>query len=212
MKGVDPHQVPNPEPHPDSLAVWIKYPRIRICTLKLLRSGTLPLITQFEQWKNIFINGTVSSKAHLFSDALKWMTWRNVPVCTIPVLFSLNSSSFRRYAPWLHCKDKILKNFETNIPRKGISGPQSQFPHSYVCERFIYSHDRSAYSAAGKYVDRSWGYINRSQTHECGNRDWGRAIPFLEIYKWDFRCSVSRNVPSQLSPSWRGTTTSWHSP
>jgi hypothetical protein len=28
--------------------------------------------------------------------------------------------------------------------------------------------DQSAYSAAGKYVDRSWEYINRSQTHECG--------------------------------------------
>ncbi len=27
-----------------------------------------------------------------------------------------------------------------------------------------------------KYVDRSWYYINRSQTHECGNRDWGCAI------------------------------------
>ncbi len=24
--------------------------------------------------------------------------------------------------------------FETNIPRKGITGPQSQFPHSCVCE------------------------------------------------------------------------------
>jgi hypothetical protein len=35
-----------------------------------------------------------------------------------------------------------------------------------VCEQFIYSHDRPAYSAAGKYVDRSWEYINRSQTHE----------------------------------------------
>jgi hypothetical protein len=27
------------------------------------------------------------------------------------------------------------RKFETNIPRKGISGPQSQFPHSCVCER-----------------------------------------------------------------------------
>ncbi len=26
-------------------------------------------------------------------------------------------------------------------------------------------------SAAGKYVDRSWEYINRSQTHECVNWD-----------------------------------------
>jgi hypothetical protein len=35
----------------------------------------------------------------------------------------------------------------------------------------IYSHDQSAYSAAGKYVDRSWEYINGSQTHKCGNWD-----------------------------------------
>ncbi len=47
-----------------------------------------------------------------------------------------------------------------------------------------------AYSAAEKHVDRSWEYINRSQTHECGIWDWGRAIPFLGTHKWDFRCSV----------------------
>jgi hypothetical protein len=40
------------------------------------------------------------------------------------------------------------RKLETNIPRKGIARPQSQFPHSFVCERFIYSHDGSAYSAA----------------------------------------------------------------
>ncbi len=33
----------------------------------------------------------------------------------------------------LHCKD-------TNIPRKRIARPQSRFPHSCVCERFVYSH------------------------------------------------------------------------
>jgi hypothetical protein len=38
-----------------------------------------------------------------------------------------------------------------DIPRKGIARPQSQIPHSCVCDRFIYSHDRSTYSAAGKY-------------------------------------------------------------
>ncbi len=32
------------------------------------------------------------------------------------------------------------RKFETNIPRKGIARPQSQFPHSCVWERFIYSH------------------------------------------------------------------------
>jgi hypothetical protein len=44
---------------------------------------------------------------------------------------------------------KQYRKFETNIPRKGIARPQSQFPHSCVCGRFLYSHDRSAYSSAG---------------------------------------------------------------
>jgi hypothetical protein len=58
------------------------------------------------------------------------------------------------------------------------------------------SHDRFAYSGAGKYVDRSWEYINRSQTHECGNWDRGRATSLLGIYKWDFRCSVDISFDS----------------
>ncbi len=41
-----------------------------------------------------------------------------------------------------------------------------------------------------KYVDRSWEYINRSQTRECGNWGWGRAIPRKGIYKQNCRCSV----------------------
>jgi hypothetical protein len=52
------------------------------------------------------------------------------------------------------CTAKIqYRKFKTNIPRKGNAQPQSQFPHSCVCEGYIFSHNRSAYSAAGKYVD-----------------------------------------------------------
>ncbi len=84
------------------------------------------------------------------------------------------------------------RKLETNIPRTGIARTQSLFPHSCVCERLIYSHDRSAYSDAGKYVNRSWEYINRSQTHECGNWDRGHAIPFLGIFVSNFRyCSFA---------------------
>ncbi len=61
----------------------------------------------------------------------------------------------------------------------------------YLLEIYIYFKDRSANSAARKYVDGSWEYINRSWTHECGNWDWGRAIPRKEIHKWDFPCSAS---------------------
>ncbi len=44
---------------------------------------------------------------------------------------------------------KKCRKFEANIPRKGISGPQSQFPHSCVCKRIMYSHDGAAVSAGG---------------------------------------------------------------
>jgi hypothetical protein len=63
----------------------------------------------------------------------------------------------------------------------------------------------SAYSAAGKYVGRSEEYINRSQTHECGNWDWGRAVPFLGIHQWDFRCNTRVSVPWSIlvpPPPW----------
>ncbi len=66
------------------------------------------------------------------------------------------------------------------IPRKGIAPPQSQFPHSCVCERFIYSQDRSTYFPA------------------AGQADWGPAIPFLRIFEFTVLClrSVSFFVTS----------------
>ncbi len=33
-------------------------------------------------------------------------------------------------------------------------------------------------------------YINHSQTHECGNWDWGCAISRKGIHKWNFYCSA----------------------
>ncbi len=84
---------------------------------------------------------------------------------------------------------KVLnRKFETYIPRKGTARLQFQFicTFMFLC-RFKYFHHRSAYSAAG---DRSWEYINRSQTHECENWDWGRAVLYLGIHKSKFLCSA----------------------
>ena len=36
-------------------------------------------------------------------------------------------------------------------------------------------------------ADRSWEYINRSQTHDGRNWGRGRAVSFLGIHKTDFR-------------------------
>ncbi len=83
------------------------------------------------------------------------------------------------------------RKFGKKIPRKGIVRSQYQFPHSCVCERFIYSQDRSTYSATGKCVDRLGNTLYKSLTHTwIWKWYWGRAILFLGINKWDFRCSV----------------------
>jgi hypothetical protein len=64
---------------------------------------------------------------------------------------------------------------------------------SCVSERFIYFQDQSTYfpAAASVCLDRSWEYINRSQTHECGNWDQGCTIPFLGVFVSNFRYCVS---------------------
>ncbi len=95
--------------------------------------------------------------------------------------------------PPFHCQDTIpkIRNKYSQKRNCAASVPISTF----LCLWAIYiSHNPPAYSAEGKYVDQSWEYINRSQKHECGNWDWGRAIPFQGILKWDFRCSVPINT------------------
>ncbi len=57
-----------------------------------------------------------------------------------------------------------------------------------------------------KYVDRSWEYINRSQTHECGNWGWCRVIPRKGIYKRNCRCSALLVLPYR-SVWWLAVTT-----
>ncbi len=74
-------------------------------------------------------------------------------------------------------------NFDLCIPKKrncAASVPMSIF--MCVCERFIYSQDRSTYFPAAEYVGRPTVRIYiRTQKHECRNWDCGRANPFLGI-------------------------------
>ncbi len=82
----------------------------------------------------------------------------------------------------------LQRQFRLYIPFLGIARPQPQFPHSCVCERFIYSQNRSTYFLQQKrQTHRGNICIIRSQTHECGNWDWGPDIPFLGIFVSNFR-------------------------
>ncbi len=77
---------------------------------------------------------------------------------------------------------------EKALPREGIRRPDFHI-HSCVCEQFIY---RSAFSAAGKYVDRSWEYINHSQTMNVEIGTEAAQFQGNGIQKWDFSCSAQK--------------------
>jgi hypothetical protein len=65
----------------------------------------------------------------------------------------------------------------------------SFYTHIISVDRFMYFQDRSVYFAAAKLCGHILGKY-KSLTHECMNWDWGRAIPFLRIHKFDFWYSL----------------------
>ncbi len=83
-----------------------------------------------------------------------------------------------------HCKEPIPQISKQKFPEKELRG---HGPNFHIHERFTRP---ICLFCCRKYVDRSWEYINRSQTHECGNWDWDRAILRKGIHKWDFLCSA----------------------
>ncbi len=89
----------------------------------------------------------------------------------------------------LHCKDKIPKFRNKYSQKRNIGALVPISPFMRLWAIYIFPRSVSLFCWR-KYVYRSWDYINRSQTHECWNWGWGRAIPRKGIYKWDSPCSV----------------------
>ncbi len=55
------------------------------------------------------------------------------------------------------CNPHCTENPDLCIPRNETALPRSQFLHSCICERFIYSRDRSAYLAEAKISTEKLG-------------------------------------------------------
>ncbi len=113
----------------------------------------------------------------------------------ISIVANILYFSRRQNVVWRPNGHPLQWKFDLCSPRKESVHPQSQSPHSCLCEQFIYSH---LFPAAEK-ADRPWEYINRSQKHECRNWDWCRAVSFLGIFISNFLYAVFA-LPSPSHP------------
>ncbi len=80
------------------------------------------------------------------------------------------------------------ENSKQKFLEKGIARGQSQFPLTCVCEWLVYSQGSVSLFCCRKICGPILGIycINHWQKLECGNWDWGRAIPFLGIHNGIF--------------------------
>ncbi len=84
----------------------------------------------------------------------------------------------------VHCKDTIPKIWNKYSQRRNRA--PSVLISSFMCLWAIYIFPGMVRIFCCR---RICGWTD-PPSHECGNWNWGRAIPFLGIHKWDFRCRV----------------------
>ncbi len=87
-----------------------------------------------------------------------------------------------------HCNENPIYVF----PEKKLHGLSHNFHIHVSVSDYIFPRSVHIFSCSriGRPLAQSWEYMNRSQTHECGNWDWGRTIPFLGIVVSNFRYCV----------------------
>jgi hypothetical protein len=84
----------------------------------------------------------------------------------------------------------LILSHEAFTSFSGIARPQSHFPHSCVCERFIYSQDRSTYCISCSRKDRPILEIYKSVSEIT--------VSFLRIHKWEPHADIYNGFSAAL--------------
>ncbi len=113
------------------------------------------------------------------------MPMQKGPLCTCEGRFWAYKTNVRRLT-----MGNCSKQSHLYIPRKGNSAASVSIS-SFMCLWMIYIFPGSIHTFSCSRIGRMIvGYVNHSQTHECGNWDWGRPIPFVGIFVSNFRYSA----------------------
>ncbi len=89
--------------------------------------------------------------SHLYIEAYCTYTVHNSHAHSLCFRFHVYERSvFTRPNPERKSISTLYRKSDLYIPKNETARPRSQFLHSCICERFIYSQDRSSYLAAAK--------------------------------------------------------------
>ncbi len=142
-------QTKNPSPWVRAQGRELRLPRVlQMCWCWLCRISGRGMAAEYDQWSCL----PSGAKIYGFTD-LRTKTGTSYMVRSKSANHNLPHWPFA----WLHCKENPIYVFQ----EKKTVRPQSQFSHSCICERNVYSHDRSTYFSCSRIGCR----------------------PFVEIYK-----------------------------